>query len=992
MRYCQLSLSRVLIVVFVAAVMWTCGAVCRAQPSTPEAGVPEPTPAPPEPGVSMPQDAALKPSSLPGVTVLQERSDRLMVQLPNRLIVIAQEFRAAPVVSAQVWVKTGSIYEQEHVGAGLSHFLEHLLAGGSTATRTEEENNRILGEIGARSNAATGLDTVRYYIDTTSGHTMTAVELLSDWMRNALITQEEYARERDVIQREFEMGQGEPGRIFWKVTQSARYREHPARHPTIGYLNEFLSVSRDEIYAFYKRMYVPNNMVFVVVGDIDRRAVVERIAALWSGAKPGDLPAVTLPVESSEGRGVIVASGVADIRRPRLRLAYPGTRIGGEGDYALDLLGVILGQGESSMLARSVRDQQGLVSSITAYNLSFPWGEGYFGIDAEVVVPPVTPGKTARGVADEAIETAKQAILAEVARVRSEGITPEKLARAKREALARSVFDGQDANGIADRLASDTIGMGNPDYRTRYIREIDKLTIGDVMAAAGKFLDDKNLMVLTLHPLAAGEKPEAMVRPPDPPVAPAQPGAEPTPREVVELDNRLLAARVRDALGLAGGNASEAVTIGPINRFVLPNGLRLLVQRSTIAPAVSMQLYQAGGLLGDDVGREGLSGAVAAMLLRGTSTRTAEQISSLTDSLGVQVGSECGNNTSFVRALCLREDWKTTLELLADVSIRPSFPEDEWLKMQPRLLAAIAREQDSWSGELRARFREAYFASHPWSQSTLGRASVVEKLTAEDLKNFHRLRLGASNSVLVVFGDVDVEQVRAEAARLFEDLPRKALSPAVILEPAAPVARVVQSQTKKPLAAVTIGFGPGATRRNPDYAALRILTRVLSSFPSGWLEGELRGRGPGLVYAVGAGHATGLVPGYFAVTFNAQPGQVTEAISRTMGVIDRARTQEVDEATLARAKAGVLTDEFTSQQSDEDRAADAALDEIYGLPEDEAKQFIAEVGHLTPQMLRTIAELYLQNPVVVVLSHQPLDAESLNAAAAGRVPAPESSR
>lgn len=989
MRYCQLSLSRVLIVVCVAAVAWTCGAVCRAQPSKPEAIAPDPTITTPEPGVSMPQDAASKPLELPGVTVLQERADRLIVQLPNRLIVIAQEFKAAPVVSAQVWVKTGSIYEQEHVGAGLSHFLEHLLSGGSTATRTEEENNRILGEIGARSNAATGLDTVRYYIDTTSGHTMTAVELLSDWMQNARITQEEYARERDVIQREFEMGQGEPGRIFWKVTQSARYREHPARHPTIGYLNEFLAVSRDEIHAFYKRMYVPNNMVFVVVGDIDRRAVVERIAKLWSGAKPGDLPAVTLPVESSEGRGVIVASGVADIRRPRLRLAYPGTRIGGEGDYALDLLGVILGQGESSMLARSVRDRQGLVSSISAYNLSFPWGEGFFGIDAEVVVPPVTPGKTARGVADEAIETTKQAILAEVARVRSEGITPDKLARAKREALARSVYDGQDANGIANRLASDTIGMGNPDYRARYIREIDKLTIGDVMAAAGKFLDDKNLMVLTLHPLAAGEKPEAMVRPPD---APPQPGVEAAPREAVELDNRLLAARVRDALSVAGNDTADAVTIGPIRRFVLPNGLRLLVQQSTIAPAVSIQLYQTGGLLGDDVGREGLSGAVAAMLLRGTATRTAEQISSLTDSLGVQVGSECGNNTSFVRALCLREDWKTTLELLADVSIRPSFPEDEWKKMQPRLLAAIAREQDSWSGELRARFREAYFASHPWSQSTLGRASVVEKLTAEDLKNFHRLRLGASNAVLVVFGDVDVEQVHAEAARLFEDMPREALSPAMIPEPAPPVARVVQSQTKKPLAAVTIGFGPGATRRNPDYAALRVLTRVLSSFPSGWLEGELRGRGPGLVYAVGAGHATGLVPGYFAVTFNAQPGQVTEAISRTMGVIKRARTQEVDDATLARAKAGVLTDEFTSQQSNEDRAADAALDEIYGLPEDEAKQFIAEVGRLTPDTLRTIAELYLRNPVVVVLSHQPLDAESLKAASEGRVPAPESSR
>ncbi len=144
--------------------------------------------------------------------VLQQRPDRLIVQLPNRLIIIAQEIRTAPVVSAQVKVKTGSIYEQEHVGAGLSHFLEHLIAAGSTTTRTEKQSNAILGRIGGRTNAGTGLDTVTYYIDTTSDHTDTVIDLLSDWLINGQINQAEYEREREVIQREFESGRGDPGR------------------------------------------------------------------------------------------------------------------------------------------------------------------------------------------------------------------------------------------------------------------------------------------------------------------------------------------------------------------------------------------------------------------------------------------------------------------------------------------------------------------------------------------------------------------------------------------------------------------------------------------------------------------------------------------------------------------------------------------------------------------------------------------------------------
>ena len=165
------------------------------------------------------------PLTIPGkLTVLQQRDDRLVVELPNRMIVIAQELRTAPVVSAHVWIKTGSVYEQEHVGAGLSHFLEHLISGGSTSTRDEAGSNRILGQIGASTNAATSLDTVRYYINTTRAYAPQAIDLLTDWMQNSLISNAEYERERQVIQQEFKYGLGDPSRGMWKLTQQGRHR------------------------------------------------------------------------------------------------------------------------------------------------------------------------------------------------------------------------------------------------------------------------------------------------------------------------------------------------------------------------------------------------------------------------------------------------------------------------------------------------------------------------------------------------------------------------------------------------------------------------------------------------------------------------------------------------------------------------------------------------------------------------------------------------
>jgi zinc protease len=182
---------------------------------------------------------------------------------------------------------------------------------------------------------------------------------------------------------------------------------------------------------------------------------------------------------------------------------------------------------------------------------------------------------------------------------------------------------------------------------------------------------------------------------------------------------------------------------------------------------------------------------------------------------------------------------------------------------------------------------------------------------------------------------------------------------------------------------VQIGYGPAGTRKDKDFPAIQVLSRVLSSFPTGWLDEALRGRGPGLVYAVGAGQATGLIPGYFMLAFNTQPESVPEAIARAVGVVNRARETLVDATTLQRAKAAVLTDEFMGKQTNSDRAMDAALNEMYELGQDEPAEFLHSVEQLTPEELREVARLYLRNPVVVVLSHEAVPEAAIKAALNG---------
>jgi len=941
----------------------TAAPACRDQPVT----LPDSTPAAasaPTPPLPQPPAAA---AAVPAFEVLDERSDRVVARLPNRMILVAQALRTAPVVSVQVWIKTGSLYEQEHVGAGLSHFLEHLISGGTTTSRPESASTATLGRIGAQTNAATSLDTVRYYINTASAHTTVAIDLLSDWMQNSVITQAEYERERDVIQSEFSMGQGEPNRIFWKLTQQARFAaqpDHPGAHPTIGYLDEFLTVTRDQIHAFYKRMYVPNNMVMVVAGDIEPAEAISEMAARWADVPAADLPELSFPASGPRAAAEpVTVEGAAAVSRQRERLLWPGVKLGAEHDFALDLLAAVLGGGESSRLVRELRDEQQRVTRINAFNYSAHWGAGFFGVDYELAAPAQS-------------DAVRAAVAAQLDRLRVEPVTDAELARVKRRVLASAVMSGQTAAGRAGELAGDVIAAADPDYHARYAAAVQDLTASDLTAAAAALLNPDGASRVVLRPAGPGEEAVVPTRPPA--GASDEMAAASVPRERIALDNQRLLSLLK--LNLAeGGNAAPPAELDAPQIRRLPNGLAVIVQRSTAVPAVALQFYTLGGLLADPPGQEGLSYATWTMLERGTQQRSANELAEAVEDLGAGLSTLSGNNTAYVQASALRDDWPAVLGLMAEVLTEPAFDADEWNRLRPRLLAGIDRATDTWSGELKAVFRRAYYGDHPWSQLPRGRRDAVDSFTIAALRAHHAAALTASSSALAVVGDVDPEQVFAEAERLLGGL---AAGEPVTSWPAPPTPSpgLRVSSSPKPVAAVKLGYGPGITRDDPDYPAVQVLSRVLGDFPAGWLQQELRGRDGGLVYASGAGAQVGLVPGTFAMIFNAQAETVTEALRRTVATAARARHEIVSEADLARAKSKVLSSTFQQRQSNADLAAGMALDLLYGIDDPTGAAFLAAVEGITAEQLRDVARRRLTDPPVgVLITGNELDEAELKA-------------
>ena len=198
-------------------------------------------------------------SSLPaGVT---------LTTLDNGLTIIVREDHSAPVVSAQAWAMAGSIHEGRWLGAGLSHVLEHMLFKGTT-TRPGSRIDQEVQEAGGYMNAYTSFDRTVYHIDVPNTGARTAIDILCDIMQNATLPPDELAKEMDVIRREMDMGQDDPGRRASRRLFEVAYTKSPYRFTIIGYPDIFNEVKPDDIRGYYREKYAPNNVFYVVAGDV----------------------------------------------------------------------------------------------------------------------------------------------------------------------------------------------------------------------------------------------------------------------------------------------------------------------------------------------------------------------------------------------------------------------------------------------------------------------------------------------------------------------------------------------------------------------------------------------------------------------------------------------------------------------------------------------------------------------------------------------------
>lgn len=816
--------------------------------------------------------------------------------LPNGLTLVQRPDFSSEVVSVQVWVKTGSIHEGALMGSGLSHYLEHMLFKG-TSRRSGKAISREVHSIGGSINAYTTFDRTVYYINAPSVAFKQVVDVLADIVFHSTLPQAEVERERDVILREIDMGLDDPDRQLSQALFRTAFSTHPYRQPVIGHRELYEQVTGEELRAYYKARYVPNNVVVSIAGAVSSVDCLREVEASFGAVPRGRLSPVQIdeePVQLAARREDIVG----DYNLSRGGLGFKVPHLSHPVSPHLDALAHALGGGESSLLWERLRNQENLVHYIDCRNWN-PGGQGLFWVSYVCDVEKQSQ-----------VESAILALMAEVAET---GFSEDAVEKARRQALSSEINGRKTMSGQASRLGLGEVVVGDINYGRSYLQRLQAVQPEDLQLALRQYLIEATMCSVTLGPASE-----------------------------------------------AGADAQEDAMLAPLDpfeRLSYAGGGRLLLQQDKRLPKVHLRCVISGGPLYEPEDQRGVSELLAELLTKDTSRRTAGEISSLIECIGGTFSASGGNNTINLCLEVLPVDLPIALELLADGLTSPVFSEDTFETEREAQIAGLKEEDDEILDYGIRKLRELFFGEHPFSVGATGRVADLERLSrAAVVTHFERL-VRASNVVISVCGDFSRSAVVSALQPLLEEkLPTGSVKPIELQEFVSPSAGLSLREPMAREQSVVLYAFPDAGIQHTDYLVAEVLNELFSGMSSRLFESVREDKG--MAYYVGSTRIIGLQLGMFLFYAGTHPSQAEEVMKEIVGEIARVAAGDVLEDELARCRTRLKAARIMGRQTVGARAMHAAIQESYSLPLDDDAEYAEKLDRIDAASLAAHACKY----------------------------------
>lgn len=856
----------------------------------------------------LPQLAAAAPQAAPA-NPSTSGNDTMLVRLKNGLTVYIIRDSRFPLVCTRLFVGTGSANETAEQ-AGISHVLEHMVFKG-TEKRPKGQVARDVESLGGYLNAATSFDKTWFITDMPAKHWKTGMDVVKDMAFHPSLDPAELEAEKDVIVSELRGGDDTPTRRLFEDLQVAGLAHTVYGRPIIGFEKTIRAVTADDLRAYIRTWYQPQNMMLLVAGDIDPKAVLAHAEELFGDLKNDTILPEPAPVQlegAAGGPRVEVTYGPWN--KVYLGIALPAPALGDQRSIDLDVLAYALGGDGTSQFYRKYRYEKQLVDSISVGNMSLNRA-GLFYMVAQLDADKVEPFW--------------QEFTRDLAALDAGKITPDVIERAR-----FNYEDGMDRasetlDGLTSWKATVQFELGGPQGEANVRHALAAVDSARLRQAQDLWLRPDQVRVRVLAPEKA---------------------------KLPDLDAILQHNWPAPAVERQKA-AAAAEKVGKREIVDLGQGRTVILQPDRTIPYVSLEILRPGGNALLKPADQGLAQLTAATLTDGCGTRdldamerfVAERAASLSASAGVQ-----SFTVSLTGPARFNADY---FALLGDLLHKPTFAEKDVRRQADTLKAALVRRQDNPMSFMGSKINGFLFpGGQPYGFDGLGTAENQDRFGPGDVQAFWKQQ-NAQPWILSVAGDFDREKVLAFARSL--PVPT---APAVdVPQPTwGADKRLPLSLPGRQQAHLLLAFH-AVPLDHPDAPALMLLESVLSG-QSGLLFNKLRDE-QGLGYTVTAFYRSLPEAGFMAFYIGTTPRNLDVARQGFSGIIKDIKTDLLPAELLAKGLNRMEGSYYRGRQSLGARADEAASERLLGQPQDFQKRLLEKAAKVTPEQLREVARKYL---------------------------------
>ena len=849
------------------------------------------------------------------------------------MTVILQEIQHVPLVSFQAYVKVGSIYEGKYLGSGISHFVEHVIDGG-TRRRNRAEIDDIVEAVGNYSNAYTTKDHTLYYITTPTHATNLALDVLSDYLIHPIFPPIEVETQRNVIYNELNGDLDDPIQLLHNTFYQTAFHKHPVRFPVGGSAESLAELTREDLVEFYQQHYAANNLIFVATGDFSMSEMLDKISSAFEKFPKRRLPAVELPCEPRQ-LAPRRAERTMDIEMAYLGMGYHTVDINHADALPLDVISTLLGSGESSRLIKNLKHLQQIAYSVDVYSETPHYDAGCLSMEMEVEI--------------ENLERAETSLVEQMERLKSEPVTESELNRARTIDESEYLFTLQTVEERGTIFGIDELTTGDYDYHGKYLQKLHAVTPDDIQRAAQTYLRKENLTTVVIRPDKG--RPSIVTA------------------DVVDTDFTSDLKAVRTVQ-----HPTPAVTVEPQysdtstgseaggstpRKDTLPNGLCLLTRSVVSAPVVSIQALFFGGTRFETEADNGVFHLMSHLLLKGTTSRSSDEVFESVEARGGSISAYSGHQAFGIGLNLLCRDLEYGLELLADILLNPAFDENELRNLKEETIVSIQSEEDDWYALGKQQFLETMFHEHPNRLRACGSITSLTELSKAKIWNcFHRY-CRSNNMVLGVYGDLRPPSVKRIVQRHFADFPSTNLSfPKVPAEPPLRCVRSVERRKELAQAVIFQGFRC-VPLQHSDREIVEVLSCLLfgAGHPGGRIYKRLRREQ--LVYYIHGNPYFGLDHGFISICASAMPKNIESVLEQIEEEILGLQQGCVSDDELDRGKQMCMTTHLISTQTAADQASTDVLDELHGLGYNNSATYASRIAKVTVNAIQRVATEYL---------------------------------